>query len=310
MLIQSLLTMAIIALLAGTILTSSLVAAHSAVHEQASRNVEAALDRGTAVFTTWASRFVQQHTASATWPAAAHTTGPEAMCDRAVDRCRIVATIAYRITGSSAVGNPATSRVAGVESAEALNLQALVHEQRVSAEVTATVESDSGVALASGTREVTARVFDASPWVVITGARNTTTVLGTIHAAEGDSGGTIAAPAQSADAATTPDPQHPSNFRATVINVTMTCNNSAENSDQAHPRLDNRAPGNRNLPWGVQLQHGAYEAPCNPSYGFSADTPVPVDAYVPSDGNYRVGKFAPTTPWRNGSATSPNAWAQ
>jgi hypothetical protein len=308
MLIQSLLTIAIIALLAGTILTSSLVAARTAIHEQASRNVEAALDRGTAVFTTWAARFVQSHTATGSWPLPEQATAPESMCESMAGSCHLAANIAFRITGSSAVGN---STPGSTGSDEALNLQTLIHEQRISAEVMATVTNDSGVPLGSGTREVTARVFDASPWIVVTGARDATTVLGSVHAAEGDTAGTTATAAQGvADPAVTPDPQHPSNFRTTVINVTMTCNNSVANSNQSNPRLDNRAPGNRNLPWGVQLRHGAYETPCSPTYGLSANSPVPRDVYIPTDGNYRVGTFTPATAWRNGSATSPSAWPE
>jgi hypothetical protein len=309
MLIQALLTMAIIALLAGTILTSSLVAARSAIHEQASRHVQFALDRGTNVFTTWAAHFVRSHTASGAWPTLEQTTAPESMCDSAADHCHVFATVAYRITGSSAIGSSTPGDVAGVD--EALNLQSLVHEQRVSAEVTATVTNDSGVALASGTREITARVFDVSPWVVVTGARNVTTVLGSVHAAEGDTAGVTATATQGiADPVMTPDPQRPSNFQATVINVTMTCSNSVANGNQSHPRVDNRAPGNLNLPWGVQLQHGAYETPCKPEYGLSTTSPVPVDAYIPTDGNYRVGALTPATGWRNGSATAATAWPQ
>lgn len=311
MLLQSLLTIAIMLLLAGALLTSALVSAKVAMHEAATRHVSISLAHGTSDFTRRAANFVYDNRASAQWPTNVQTTVPEPICDggastmQTVQRtaCTLYETTAYQVTGSTTAPNPNGGAAAGQSTAE--NLQTLVDEQRISAEVTATITCASGVVIGSGTRELTVRVFDAPPYAIVTGTRDVSTVLGAVRAAEGDTGGVDSA-IYKIRAAETPDPSDPSSYKMTTINVSMTCVNSSANNDQSNPSSNNKPPGNNNMPWGVQAVHRAFEAPCEPAYGVLR---TPSDATIPSDGNYGVGSFATPTAWINGSANSSSAWS-
>jgi hypothetical protein len=305
MLLQSMLIMAVLAILADAALLSSLASARIAMHEAATRNVQIALARGANDFTRWAAGQVYKNTASGAFPVKEETLPRESVCGRSVagQSCALFATISYRVTGSTS-GSSAGGGRAGSASAD--NLQTLVDEQRISAEVIATIATGSGTVLAVGTRQLTARAFDVPPWVIITGTRDISTVLGSIRAAQGDTGGQTNASAQPL-VALTPDPLNPASFQDTSIRVTMTCTNSTENADSTRPTRDNNAPGNENMPWGVQAQHGAYEAPCQPTYGFSE---VPADAMLSNDGNYDVGAFETPKPWSNGSPNVGAPWPQ
>jgi type II secretory pathway pseudopilin PulG len=310
-LLQSLVTITIMVLLAGALLTSSLVSAKVAIHEAATRHVATALARGTDDFSRWAANFVYTNRADAQWPAQPQTTAPEAACGAGfaaptvqTPPCAFFVTTTYHVTGSTTVplgnGGPAGN-------ATAQNLQTLVDEQRISADVTATITNASGTVLGAGTRELTLRVFDAPPYAIVTGTRDVSTVLGSEHAAEGDTGGADEDSRSLAQGDGSPDTANPSSYKDTVINVTMTCTNSPANSDQSNPNNDNHAPGNEGLPWGVQDVHGGFEAPCLPTYGIAQ---VPVDAHIPKDGSYSVGAFAGPRTWSNGSQASGSAWAQ
>jgi hypothetical protein len=311
MLLQSLTAIAVMVLLAGAMLVSSLASATFAVHDAASRNAQLALARGTNEVTAWISNFVQDNGASGALPTQEQLLAVEPLCDgltargalgaSQTRRCGYV-TISYRVTGTtSGVANNA-----GPDTAE--NLQTVVDEQRASVEVMATVTSSSGEALAVATRQLTLRLFDAQPWAIVTGVRDVSTVLGSIHAAEGDTAGEAGVGTQSATA--TPNPLDPSSFQDTTIHVTMTCANSSANSDPSRPERDNQPPGNGNLPWGVQSQHGAFEAPCQPTYALSDSPGVPNDASLGINGNYDVGALKTSESWSNGSATTAASWPQ
>jgi hypothetical protein len=313
MLLQSLLAIAIMLLLAGALLTNALVSAKVAMHQAATRHVSIALARGTDDFTRWAANFVYTNRAGAQWPTNVQTTSPEPICDGSATRmqteqrttCTLFETTTYQVTGSTTAPSPkGDAATAGQSTAE--NLQTLVDEQRISAEVTATITNASGVVIGSVTRELTARVFDAPPYAIVTGTRDASTVLGSEHAAEGDTSG-IYAIGKSSGGNATPDPANPSSYKVTVIRVKMTCTNSSANNDQTDPVADNKPPGNNNMPWGVQAVHRAFEAPCLPSYGILN---VPSDAEIPADANYDVSSFADPKPWRNGSSDAASGWAQ
>lgn len=300
MLLQTLLTVSIVVLFAGALLTSALVSAKATLHATATRAVSSALGRGTNDVRAWAANFVARNHARAHWPVSVRISDPEPVCDS----CSLRVSLAYRVTGSTTAPTTGSEGGSGLGTAE--NLQTLVDEQRVAVEVTATVSNTAGVVLGKGTRELTLRVFDAAPWAVVTGARDLSTVLGSVHAAEGDTGGAAPSPGGTA-APAAPDPRDPSAYKNTTIGVMMTCANSTANNDQSAPFADNQPPGNNSMPWGVQARGRAFEAPCSPSY---AITLVPSDADVPKDGNYRVGSFRPAQSWSNGSRTAPSGWPQ
>jgi hypothetical protein len=316
MLLQSLATIAVMVLLAGALLVSSLASATFALHEGATRSAGIALARGTHEVTAWISNFVHKNGAGGALPMQEQMLAPQPLCDDLTESgapgasqpvrtgACAYATISYRVTGTTAGGADGST---GPDTAE--NLQTVVDEQRASVELTATITSASGEVLASGTRQLTLRLFDAQPWVVVTGTRDVSTVLGSIHAAEGDTAGQTGAGTASAIAAT-PNPLDPSSFQDTSIHVTMTCTNSSANSDPSRPDRDDQPPGNDNLPWGVQAQHGAFEAPCQPAYALSVSPGVPSDANLGVNGNYDVGTFRTSESWSNGSSTSAASWPQ
>jgi hypothetical protein len=86
----------------------------------------------------------------------------------------------------------------------------------------------------------------------------------------------------------------------------MTCSNSEANDNASRPFADDNAPGNDGEPWGVSGGTG-FEAPCEPTYAFSATPAVPTDARPPVGGVYDVGTFS-TTHWAS-RATTPTSWA-
>jgi hypothetical protein len=307
MLLQSLYTIAVMALLAGALLTSALVSAKAAIHEAATRHVATALARGTNDFSTWAANYVYQHRADAQWPMQPQSTAPEPVCGgpAAQASCNLFVTTTYQVTGSTSA-SAANANGASTGNATAQNLQTLVDEQRISADITATITNASGNVIGTGTREVTARVFDAPPYAIVTGTRDVSSVLGSVHAAEGDTGGALA-PASDVEEKTSPDPLNPMLYQDTVINVTMTCSNSAANDNQYNPGLDNNPPGNNLMSWGVQAAGRAYEAPCEPKYDVSG---APSDADDAVNGNYKVGLFASPESWSNESSTAQSAWTQ
>jgi hypothetical protein len=282
------------------------------MHQAATRHVSIALARGTDDFTRWAANFVYNNRAGAQWPTNVQTTAPESICEdgastmQAEQRatCVLFETTTYRVTGSTTAA-PRNDEGAAASQDTAENLQTLVDEQRISAEVVATITNSSGIVIGSGTRELTVRVFDAPPYAIVTGTRDVSTVLGSVRSAEGDTGGVNSA-VYKLRPAETPDPSEPSSYKMTIINILMTCVNSSANNDQSNPSADNKPPGNNNMPWGVQAVHRAFEAPCEPAYAILR---TPSGATIPADGNYEVGSFATPRTWTNGSANSSSAWS-
>jgi hypothetical protein len=280
MLLQALLTVALLAVLAGALLTNSLLQANVAAHQMAVRLTTTALARGTSDFVTWAQTYVAQHGAATAWPPTTVTEPAQPACAAAATTCTTFATIAYAVAGSSAT---ATS---GPDPAE--NLQSALHENRISGTVTATITNQNGTVLATRTRLLTVRVFDAAPYAVVTGAREASAMAGSVSAAEGDEGGYRDTTLFSGRA--TPDPSKPMTVKDTTVRVTMTCANSASNSNETEPMLDNNQPGNDDKPWGVSGGQ-AFEAPCSPSYLFSSTPPIPADAFVSENNVYDVSAF-------------------
>jgi hypothetical protein len=309
-LLQTLISIVIIVLLSSALFTGTLVSAKVALHESATREVQLALARGTDDFTRWAANYVYRNHANAEWPPSLQTTVPQPICDSIQPTkptsatCGLFEMATYRVTGSTT--SPSPRSVAGESDQDtAENLQTAVDEQRISAEVTSTVTTASGAVLGTGTRELTLRVFDVPPWAIVTGTRDLSSVLGSLRAAEGDTGG--ARPSQLVSAHKAPNLSAPGGYIDTAIGVTLTCANSALNSDQQSPLSDNQPPGNNNMPWGVQAIRQAFEAPCQPQYALQLGHQPPPDAEIPLDGNYDIGSFASPRPWANGGATGASS---
>ncbi|MBD5634334.1 MAG: hypothetical protein IAI49_07625, partial [Candidatus Eremiobacteraeota bacterium] len=190
MLLQALLSIAFITILAGALLTSAFVDVKVASHQTLTKLASTALGKGTDEFINWAQIYVARHGASAAWPAATVSDAPEPICSpppsagngaAATSQCNSFVTISYAVVGESAAS--------ATGSDVAQNLQAALNENRIAGTVTATITDRSGNVESSHTRMLTARVFDAPPFAILSGARDATTMANSIQSAQGDTAG-------------------------------------------------------------------------------------------------------------------------
>jgi hypothetical protein len=194
--------------------------------------------------------------------------------------CTVATTISYGVvgTGFTSIGGP--DPVA--------NLQTALRENRVSGEIVATITDSGGAIVATESRSVTVRVFDAAPFAVLTGNRDVLASAGSTQAEEGDTGGYIDPSHYQYRA--TPNPAQPASLKDTSIRVTMACSNSDQNKNENDAFADNNPPGNDSLPWGLNGGHG-FETPCAPTYPFSSSPPIPTNALLQQNNEYNVGNF-------------------
>jgi hypothetical protein len=297
--LQALVSVALVVAIAMVLLQSALANAKIASQHATARIVASGLERGTGDFVRWAAAAVAARGASTTWSAATVRDGAQTACETNDSGCASL-TISFAVAGSTANATQGASIAA--------NLQDALHENRVSATISATLADRSGAIEAAATRLATIRVFDAPPYAILTGVRDATTMAGSIAAAQGDTAGAPRADANAAasNAPPTPDPARPAADTDTTISVTMTCSNSSANDNASQPFSDDNAPGNDGEPWGVS-GGSAFEAPCDPTYAFSATPSVPADARPRVGEIYDVGTFS-TTRWAS-RATTPSSWA-
>jgi len=298
--LQALVSVALVVAIAMALLQSALANAKIESRHVAARIVAGGLERGTADFVRWAARSVAAHGATTTWSTANVSDGMQSACEANDAGCGASLAISFAVVGSTA------NAIAGASLAE--NLQDALHENRIAATITATLADRSGAIESSATRLATVRVFDASPYAILSGVRDATTIASSVGAAQGDTAGAPAADglATQGIAPPTPDPARPAADTDTTISVTMTCTNSEANDNASRPFADDNAPGNDGEPWGVSGGTG-FEAPCEPAYAFSATPSIPADARPPIGGVYDVGTFS-TTHWAS-RATAPSSWA-
>ena len=294
MLAQTLLIVAVTMTLGMALLTNGLISARAAFHSVVSRYADAALIDSVAQVTSNVRGFVQKNGTNGPWPSGKQTLAAGPVCDASVAaaQCPFNYQATWRINGSS---SPTASPGPDV----AQNLQVdVIDEQRLSAEVSVTLTSRStGEVVGSKTRDLTFRVLRVSPYAVVSGSRDLTTVNGRFGAAQGDNGGTprttLLIGSKFNDA--TPDPAHPDAYHDTTVKVDVTCRNVAPISD---PMNANSPKQNDGLHWGAIP---AYEEPCVPPPGWSV-TPAP-DA-VPRNMDYDDSANQQRQPWTKGDASS------
>jgi hypothetical protein len=298
--LQALVSVALVIAIAMALLESALANAKIESQHVAARIVASGLERGTGDFVRWAAHTVAARGASSTWSTAAVSDGTQNACEADDPGCRASLAISFAVEGSTA------SAASGTSLAE--NLQDAIHENRVSAIISATLADPNGAIEASATRRATIRVFDAPPYAILSGVRDATTIASNVGAAQGDTAGAPASTelAGGSIAPPTPDPARPADDTDTTISVTMTCSNSKANDNESQPFADDNAPGNDGEPWGVSGGSG-FEAPCEPGYALSATPSIPSDARPPIGNVYDVGTFS-TTRWAS-RATTPSSWA-
>lgn len=301
----------------SALLTSTLVSAKAAFHRAVIHKSETAMSDATAQFVTWAQNHVSKYGTEAAWPTGTQPqSGPisEDLCTGRVvsgntstqpgpsspgATCPLDATMEWTVTGSSTAVRSAAQTVA---TSTAQNLSVSLDEQRVSATLTVIIANASGRTIfANHSREVTARVFDASPYVAITGTRDVSTEVGDIHASEGDTAG--ARDSRPFHLTTVlPTSANPSAFSDTRIITTIDCANSGVNNNQQNPSADqNGVYFDRsrrdygNLAW-------VFEAPCAPTYQINTGGAPP--NYEAAQGRIYTSSSANTKPWEKSDENS------
>jgi hypothetical protein len=309
-LIQSLLLIATMLIVGSALLTSTLVSAKAAFHRAVIHKSETAMSDATAQFVSWAQNYVSKYGTEAPWPTGTQPqSGPisEDLCTGKVlsgnalgapgaspsnGTCALMATMEWTVTGSSATTALRPVQTAATSTAQ--NLSVSLDEQRISATLTVIITNASGkTVFANHSRKLTARIFDASPYIAVTGSRDVPTEVGNIHSSEGDTGG--AGRFLSSNRSVAPSPVDPSAFTDTQILTTIDCANTTTNNDQNNPEADgssvyfDRSQRNYgNLAW-------AFEAPCAPTYQIDS-TDAPKDYQPPQGRTYGTGA-AVDRPW-------------
>ncbi len=298
--LQTLVVIASIVVLAGAILTSTLVTAKNAFHQVIVAKTQTAMNDATSQFQFWAQSFAAKYGTEADWQAPSVQQAPifQSMCGAGATTCNFYETLQWKVTGST-IGVPAPAGT-GAALSTAMNMTPAVDEQRISATITAVVSDATGRTLYGGrTEEVTARVFNVSPYVVVTATRDLGSAAGAVGASEGDSGGVLAlvnVPGSS------PDGSRPSRYTDTVITATLDCANTAgfdEADPQAEPMDDGTNLFDPKYRSGGDLQW-AYQMPCTPTSGVPS-SPSGIENYVPPTGSvYQIYGSDSTSSWQKG----------
>ncbi|MBC5800802.1 MAG: hypothetical protein GIW94_12660 [Candidatus Eremiobacteraeota bacterium] len=307
----------------SALLTSTLVSAKAAFHRAVIHKSDTAMSDATAQFAAWAQNYVSKYGTEAAWPSGMQPqSGPisEDLCTGKVlsattstqpgtpstgSTCPLMATMEWTVTGSSATPTSHSAPTAATSIAQ--NLSVSLDEQRISATLTVIITSPSGrTVFANHSREVTARIFDALPYVAVTGTRDVSTEAGTVHASEGDTGGYHGSASDQFTEAV-PTENHPSWFNDTRIVTTIDCSNSTSNRNQSSPTADGNAVyfdrSRRtygNLAW-------VFETPCAPKYQIDT-TGAPTDFQSPRGSIYGTDAGS-TEPWHK-SDQNVSAYSQ
>ena len=294
MLLQSLLLVVTLAIVGSALLTSTLVTAKSSFHSLVLRQSRSAMTDATASFISWAQTNMKQNGIDQLpiWAAKPPTLATESTCNtvrHAVTSgppvtCKLYRRVAWNTTGYSdiqAVMSPNTT------SSLASNLATAQNERRISATIAVAITDSTGtITYSRQSREITARLFHAFPYVALTGERDSAVEAGSIAAAEGDTAGFNTQLHQTSFTADAPTISSPATFNWTTLLTTTDCINSPNNSF-ANAQLDDnnvifaRVRGYGNLAW-------SYEVPCQPTQAINPST-APNGYVPPTNSVYRSG---------------------
>ena len=301
--IQTLLTIASIVVLSGAILTSALVSARNALHRAVVAKTQTAMTDATSEFTFWAQQFVAEYGTEANWNAHPMPVVNRPMCASGVN-CAYNATITWKITGATIGVQPANAVGQAVSVVQ--NMAPAVDEQRISATISVGVSDATGRRDYGGrTEEVTARVFNARPYVVITGVRDLSSDVGVVRDSEGDSGGNETL--HSVAANSTPNPLRPYQYTDTVIRTTLDCVNTRTFDESDPNAIVDHGFGTGLIDHSIRTggaQSWAYQLPCTPTYGVSA-APAAITNYIAPIGSvYQIDASNRSSNWQKGDQSS------
>ena len=298
---QTLVIIASIVVLSAAILTSTIVTAKNSLHQVVVAKTQTAMNDATSQFQFWAQKFVVQYGTEANWDASGAQAAPifQSMCVGVAQGCNYFETLQWKVTGATS-GLPVAAAASGQAMSTAENMTPAVDEQRISATITAIVSDASGRTLYGGrSEEVTARVFDVAPYVVVTGTRDLGSEAGTLKASEGDTAGV-----QDDNEFlhnSTPAPTNPSGYTSTIVRATIDCDNTPL-FDEAHPEA---APNNGTSLFDPHFHTGgdlvwAYEMPCTPSYGVPPAPASATNYQQPVGTLYQIDSSGTNSSWQKG----------
>lgn len=171
MLANALVSVALIALCAATILSAGLLNARIGVHRLAERFAGQTYERALVALETTVANYEQTGAFPSPLPRPA-TLAPECMDGTGSCRFTGVATISLLRVDTNATSAPCASEAPACVFNEEAN--AWVNERRVSARVSGEVRASDGTVLAARSRDVILRTMIAPPYVAIAGARDGT----------------------------------------------------------------------------------------------------------------------------------------
>ena len=271
MLLQSLLLVVALALIGSALLTSTLVSAKSAFHEMVMRQSRSAMTDATASLISWAQDNVRENGidqlpvwAQKTQPSDIHPAcaaeANNSIRGDATTNCKLFSIISWNTTGHT---DSTDDSLADVQSSEANNLATAQNEHRISATINVAITDSTGAVVYSRqSREITARVFQAYPYIVLTGQRDTSSEVLTISSSEGDTAGYAKQNDHLNAVSVSPNQARPASYTSTVILTTINCGNTINNLF-ANAQLDNNQVAFAQLrPYGNVSW--AYEVPCKP----------------------------------------------
>ena len=258
MLMQSMVLLAAIVVISGTLLTNSLMTAKKSLHELLLTKTQIAMNNAVSDFETWAAQRVQSSNTQTTWPTT-FTRNIKSTCS--LPQCQYWAYSQWLVTGATTLLPRQVNTTA--KNATAMNLATAVDEQRISAQVTVSIDDVSGKStFSSATRQITARTLNVAPYVIITGITDSETAAGEARSVEGDSGGFDDGLRLKR---TVPDANFPAMVSDTQILTDVDCVNSIAGANQDDPNADKA----RSVDHSIRQfgdQDWQFEVPCTPSY--------------------------------------------
>ena len=294
---QSMVLLAAIIVISGTLLTSTLMTAKKSLHELLLTKTQIAMNNTVGDFEAWATQRVQSSNTQTTWPTT-FTRNIKSLCG--LPSCQYWTYSKWLVTGATtALSQQMTTTT---KNASAVNLATAVDEQRISAQITVNIDDASGkTTFSSATRAITARTLNVAPYLVITGMKDGGTASGRVESSEGDTGG-VAVSARLLF--TAPDGAAPARTVDTRIRTDVDCVNSKAAHDSANPYKDMAISINHSIRQ-FGDQDWQFEVPCIPNY-YVDTAPPGLSGYDPPSGKTyaTIPNEADPTTWNTGSGES------
>ena len=308
MLLQSLLLVVTLALIGSALLTSTLVSAKSTFHALVLRQSRSAMTDATASFISWTQNNVKKNGIEQlpVWAATPPVLGPNPTCGEkrpvlsndVLARCKFYRTASWSVTGYTNLGE---TFLANALTSEANNLATAQSEGRVSATITVTITDNTGsIAYARLSRVITARIFHAPPYAVVSAERDATNEGGAIISAEGDTAGFADQRNRAPSANSIGSSAEPAALTDTRLRTTINCVNTASTGAPAEVLQNGNASFVSVRPYGNLAW--SYETPCIPTIPINVAT-APQGYQQTFDGSY-TNNSTSNRSWRKGDESN------